>query len=161
VTFSPSIPFSYKELAPEARIVCSCCGRDYGRLDEGINHQLNSHIFPTKQFQDAKEEMVKLGGGSRSAAIEVTLINKAVLFRDLKYKIDKIIYDIRMEHRVAPLEVKFYEQTNLQGNSQLLQHASTVFGSKRIEMVFANSTEQKRVNVSFSVTDEPKKGCCS
>ena len=127
-----------KELSCEGRLICSCCGKDHGTLNEYASKVVFEGVFQrqpevVQQFQEAVQ---KSPNGQAWVNVDWKIDDKKVIrFREVDYPIDSINVGVHAISAKAPLSCKHYELTKTDGVGQLLSHFEGSAGGKKFSIV--------------------------
>lgn len=127
-----------KELSTEGRVICTCCGKDHGMLNEVANRLIFQHLFP-KQPEVVEQFKTKLAESPNGQAmLNLTWQcgpNRVVRFRDCDYPVTAINIGVHAVSATAPLVCKHYQLQTPDGEARTLSHLQAIAGGKTFNVV--------------------------
>ena len=126
------------ELRSEGRLVCLCCGKDHGTLNEWANRLICEGVLArdpetVKRFQD---ELRKSPVGQAWLTVNVPMDSKKVIrFRDKDFPVSSVSVTAHAVSGKGPVECKHYELTGAEGEGKLVTHLEATAGGKKFSIV--------------------------
>jgi len=126
------------ELRSEGRLVCTCCGKDHGTLNEWANKSVFEGVFQrtpevVKQFQNGVRQSPN---GEAWLNLSWNIDDKKVIrFRGKDYPVSSVAIGVHAISAKATLACKHYELVNPDGEEKLLSHMEATAGGKKFSIV--------------------------
>ena len=148
-----------QELRTEAHLVCTCCGKDHGTLNEWASTAIFEGVF------QREPEVLKqlLDGTQQSPNGEAWLhvgwkINSAnvIRFRGLNYPVNSVSIGVHAISAKAPLVCKHYELAKSDGEGQLLSRLEATAGGKKFDIVIPHNEGGFPQKIVLKVDSAPK-----
>ena len=145
-----------REVRSEGRLICTCCGRDHGTLDEWAHRLIFQEIFArdpetVRRFQ---HELSQSPIGQASLNVKVPIDSKkAVRFRGNDYPVSSISVSAHAVSAKAPIECKHYELAGTEGEGRLVTHLEATAGGKKFSIVIPNIDGRPADKIVLKIDD--------
>jgi hypothetical protein len=126
------------ELRSEGRVVCTCCDKDHGTLNDVAHRIVFKHLFSTRP--ELVEQFKKMLDESPNGQAVLNIKwpcrqNRIVRFRDNDYAITDIIIRVHAVSATAPLHCQNYELLSSEGEGRTFSHLQGTAGGKTFDLV--------------------------
>jgi len=130
------------ELRSEGRLVCLCCGKDHGTLNEWTSVMVFEGLFRknpeiVRQFQEGVRKSPQ-GQAWLNCEWQIDA-NKVIRFRGADYPVSAISAAIHAISAKAPLACKHYELATPEGDEKVLSHLEATAGGKKFSVVIPHA----------------------
>jgi hypothetical protein len=148
-----------KELRTEGRLVCTCCGRDHGTLNEWAAEVVFKGVFRRQP-----EVVSQLRDGVRQSPTGQAWLNvewkmdgkKIIRFRGADYPVNSIAVGVHAISAKSPVVSKCYELLTSNGEGQLVSHLEATARGKKFQVVFPHMEDGPPDKIVLKIDDAPK-----
>lgn len=149
-----------KELRSEGRLVCTCCDKDHGTLNEWASKVVFEGVFQRQPeaVNLLREALQQSPTGHAWLNMEwKTQDKKVVRFRGTDYPINSIAVGIHAISAKSSIEGKCYELQSPDGVGQMVSHLEATAGGKKFQIVLPHTEGGHAEKIVVKIDDAKEK----
>jgi len=152
VAFLPPIPKPTQEIAANARVLCSCCKRDFGTPMQLANRLMFQQFFPRNPewVRKLNEQVNKSPDGQAYLTAKRAVKDRLLRFDGKEYNITNMAIVIHSVSAIAKLNCRKYELTSVAGQRQAFRRMDAIVGGRQIDLLFPEDPNVGRMALTLS-----------
>jgi len=148
VELEPPIPdVPLKELRTAGRIICRCCGKDHGIINEFARRSMFERFFPSNpRAVKALEDGLKASPEGQVMLTTPWPLNHHVIrYNDHDYEVTTVKIGVHAIAATAQLNCKQYDLESANGEKKLISHLQADVGGRNIQIVMPDGVKSDKL----------------